>query len=151
MQVISLTKKDIKNILRLESESAPEKPDYAKYSTKELQDLFDNPEKCQAFGIYSDNELIGWSAYKWIRGNLYEITPVVVGKNYRGKGLGKALLEHAVKEVLSNHKDAEIFLTVYPQNLSALNLYLKNNFVVYDFKKDYYGLGADRLFLKYSK
>lgn len=151
MQVISLTKKDIENIRKLESESAPEKPDYVKYSPQELQDLFDNPEKCRAFGIYSDNELIGWSAYKWTRGNLYEITPVVVGKNYRGKGLGKALLEYAVKEVLNNHKDAEIFLTVYPQNLNALNLYLKNNFVVYDFKKDYYGPGADRLFLKYSK
>ncbi|MBI4004530.1 GNAT family N-acetyltransferase [Candidatus Roizmanbacteria bacterium] len=151
MQIISLTRKDIESILKLESESAPEKPDYIKYSPQELQDLFDNLEKCRAFGIYSDNELIGWSGYKWIRGNLYEITPVVVGKNYRGKGLGKALLEYAVKEVLRNHKDAEIFLTVYPQNLDALNLYLKNNFVVYDFKKDYYGQGADRLFLKHSK
>lgn len=151
MQAISLTGKDIKSILKLESESAPEKPNYAKYSPQEFQDLFDSPEKCLAFGIYSDNELIGWSAYKWVGDNFYEITPVVVGKNYRGKGLGKALLEHAVKEVLSNHKDAAIFLTVYPQNLNALNLYLKNNFVVYDFKKDYYGPGADRLFLKYSK
>lgn len=150
MQVINLTKKDIQNILRLESVSAPEKPDYVKYSEEELQDLFNKSQTWSVFGIYLDNELVGWSSYRKKNTNLYEISSVVVSKGHRGKGLGKALLTRAVKEILNNHNDAEIYLTVYPQNLNALVLYLKNNFVVYDFKKDYYGPGADRLFLKYT-
>lgn len=151
MQVINLTKKDIQNILKLESISAPEKPDYVKYSEEELQDLFNKSQTWSVFGIYSDDELVGWSSYRKKDKNLYEISSVVVDKDHRGKGLGKALLVHAAKEILNNHNGAEIYLTVYPQNLNALVLYLKNNFAVYDFKKDYYGAGADRLFLKYSK
>ncbi len=151
MKIITLSKKHIANIQKLERESAPEKPDYVKYTLEELQELFDNPEKCQVFGIYLGNELVAWSSYRWIKDNLYEFSSVVVHKNHRGKGMGKALLKYTAGEILNNHKDAEIYLTVYPQNFNALILYLKNNFLIYDFKKDYYGPGADRLFLKYSK
>lgn len=151
MQVIILTEQNIKDILELESESGPGEPYYADYSENELQDLFKKPEECQAFGIFENNKLIAWSTYRRKEDNLYAISSLVVSKDYRGKGLGKALLKHVIKAILDIHKDTEIYLTVYPQNLDALFLYLKNNFVIYDFKKDYYGPGADRLFLKYKK
>lgn len=149
MEIKRLESKDTENILSFESENAPEKPFYVKYTKKDLDDLFNDPQKCQAFGMYENDELIAWSAYRNEKENLYEVCSLVVDKKYRGKGLGKTLLNHVIQKALEDHKNAEIYLTVYPQNLDALFLYLKNNFVIYDFKKDYYGPGADRLFLKY--
>lgn len=42
----------------------------------------------------------------------------------------------------------EMYLTVSPKNTPALALYLKNGFEVFDSKKDVYGPGADRLYLR---
>lgn len=75
----------------------------------------------------------------------------MVSRKERGKGIGKNILRYVIANIKEKHPDSNIYLTVYPQNLPALFLYIKNGFLINDFKKDYYGKGAHRLFLNYSE
>ena len=45
-------------------------------------------------------------------------------------------------------KFTKIYLTVSPLNTGALLLYVKNGFVIFDYKPNVYGPGADRVFLE---
>lgn len=155
MDIQQLSKKNIPDILLLEKNHAPDKPLYAKYDEKALNFIFDNPETCRAYGIFENGKLIAWGCYrtKWKDDNLtqegtYEISSVVVDSNFRRKGIGKALLNKIIDEIKNNQEFKNIYLTVSPLNLGALLLYLKNGFLIYDFKKNVYGEGADRVYLK---
>jgi len=101
------------------------------------------------------DKLIAWGAYRtqYKDDNLtqketYEISSIVVDKNRRRKGMGKAILNKIIGEIKKNQQFRNIYLTVSPLNLGALFLYLKNGFVICNFKKDVYGPGADRVYLK---
>ena len=154
IQLLSFTDKD--NILKLEVESAPDSPYYYRYSNdvKALDYIFENPISSKAFGVYEKEKLIAWCAYrtKWNDDNSqedgqYEISSVVVDKSNRRKGIGNKLLKHSI-DYIRNHQDFKsIYLTVYPGNIPALIMYLQNGFIIYDFKKDVYGPGSDRLYL----
>lgn len=153
MEVIQLTKDRLKNILDLETSSAPDKPFYSKYDETALNFIFDNPTTCKAFGIFKDNKLIGWGCYRtqWkdenIKEGVYEISSIVVHKDFRQQGFGKLILNKIIEDIQTNQNFKEIYLTVYPKNLAPLFLYLKSGFIIYNYKKDVYGSGSDRLYL----
>ncbi len=153
MKLKILTKKDIDLIIELEKHSAPEKPHYARYDIKALSYIFENPNKCGAFGMFDDKKLIGWGAYRsnWKKNNkeseICEVSSIVVDKDYRRSGLGNTIL-NKILEVLKLKKLDKAFLTVSPLNVGALILYLKRGFLIYDFRKDIYGPGADRIYLE---
>ncbi|MDP3988245.1 MAG: N-acetyltransferase [Candidatus Levybacteria bacterium] len=148
MKTIVLTKADIDRIINFEREHAPESPIYQKYKVSDLMEIFDNP-RSSAFGMIEKDELIAWASYRLVN-DTFEMSSLVVHKNFRRKGIGKTLLDHAIKKLLEKEEKPFIYLTVYTENRDALILYLKNNFVIYDFKKNYYGEGSHRLFLKYN-
>ncbi|HWS83970.1 MAG TPA: hypothetical protein VN207_06895 [Ktedonobacteraceae bacterium] len=50
-----------------------------------------------------------------------------------------------VRQLSAHNK--EIFLTVSPLNFAALLLYLKNGFIISDYRRDVYGLGVDRVYM----
>lgn len=43
-----------------------------------------------------------------------------------------------------------IIATAYPKNVAITILFLKNGFVISDCKKDLYGPGADRVYMRYQ-
>lgn len=57
------------------------------------------------------------------------ISGLATGRGFRGKGIGTALLEHAVSFARKKGK-LEVELRVAARNLRALNLYKKHGFVV---------------------
>lgn len=153
MKIKELTREHITAIMVLEKDHAPDRPHYARYDKEALNFIFDNPKICHAYGIFGGDDLICWGAYRsgWSKDNLeegvYEISSIVVHTDYRRKGLGKMMLDKILKEIRRNQKYKKIYLTVSPLNLGALLLYLKNGFMIYDFKKNVYGEGADRIYL----
>ena len=154
MDLKELSKKNIQEILDLEKNHAPDTPHYSKYNEEALSFIFDNPKSCKAFGLYENSKLIGWGAYRtnWkdenVNNGIYEISSIVIHQSYRRKGLGQQMLKKIIEDIKKNQDFKEIYLTVYPQNLPPLLLYLKSNFVIYNYKKDVYGPGSDRVYLK---
>jgi len=153
MRLKKLTTRNIQQIIDLEARSAPDKPYYAKYDLEALNFLFDNPDKCGAIGIFDDKQLIGWGAYRtnWKkhtkeRGSC-EVSSIVVDISQRRKGLGSKILDGVLEEIKKNNSVKNVFLTVSPLNISALSLYIRYGFIIYDFRKDVYGPGADRVYL----
>lgn len=157
MDIKQLNHQNIKQIIDLESHSAPNVPHYKPYDEEALKFIFDNSKSCRAYGMFDGEKLIGWGAYRtnWSEYNkeegVYEISSIVIDKDYRRKGYGQQILDRIISEIKSNQSFNKIYLTVSPLNNGALILYLENNFVVYDYKKDIYGPGADRIFLEIKK
>lgn len=67
----------------------------------------------------------------------FEITNIVVKKNFRNNGVGNALLAELIKLAQINNKD-KIILEVNSTNLPAIKLYEKNGFKNIGFRKKYY-------------
>lgn len=153
MELKQLSHKDIPLIIALEQLNSPDKLLYKKYDEEALSYIFDNPEKCRAYGIFEENKLLGWGAYRngWSADNategVFEISSIVVDTTKRGQGIGKMLLDHITKEIQKNADFQKIYLTVSPLNVPALSLYIKNGFVIYDYKPNVYGKGAHRVYL----
>lgn len=154
MELLQLSNQNIKEILSLEKESAPDKPYYSKYDEEALRFIFDNPSKCKAFGMYEGNNLVGWGCYRtqWkdenIKDGVYEVSSIVVHASYRRKGIGQQILHKIIEDIKSIQDYKEIYLTVYPENIAPLFLYLKSGFIIYNYKKDVYGPGSDRIYLR---
>ncbi|MEI6326496.1 MAG: N-acetyltransferase [Candidatus Roizmanbacteria bacterium] len=157
MEICQLSSSNITEVLDLEKDNAPNKPYYSKYDIEALSFIFDNPKTCKAYGMYDNNILVGWGSYRtqWkdrnVRDGVYEVSTLVVRQSYRRQGIGKQLLHKIVDDIKKNQTYKEIYLTVYPENISALLLYLYNQFVIYNFKKDVYGPGSDRVYLHLKK
>lgn len=154
MELRQLKKENIPDILLLEKDHAPEKPYYSKYDEEALNFIFNNPKTCEAIGLFDNNKLIGWGSYRtnWHRHskeNGVEISSIVINKNYRRRGLGKKILNEIIVK-MKKRGIINIYLTVSPLNNDALLLYIKNGFVIYNYKKDVYGPGSDRLYLNFS-
>ena len=153
MEIKQLTSKNIQDILDLEKENAPRKPFYVAYTKEELDGLY-KEGKFFAFGLYDGEELIEWGSYEEKSPNEFEISSLVLNKRNRGKGLGKKMINYLIDEIHSSQPASQpasnIHLVVYPKNLPALLLYLNCGFVIYGYKKDYFGPGTDRLLLKLS-
>lgn len=154
MDIVPLTRQNIPDIIALEKDHAPDRPYYAKYDKKALSFIFDNPDICKAYGIFDKNKLIVWGAYRsqWSEYNseeegIYEISSIVVNADCRRRGLGNRLLDKLFSDIKKGKNFKRIYLTVSPKNIGALFLYLHNGFEIYDFKKDVYGPGSDRVYL----
>lgn len=153
MELHNLSIINIKDILDLERDNAPDKPHYSKYNDEALSFIFDNPKTCKAYGLFDNKKLVAWGCYRtqWkdenVQDGVYEISSIVVNKDYRRAGLGKQILYRIIEDIKKSQNYKEIYLTVYPGNLGALLLYLNTGFVIYNYKKDVYGPGSDRVYL----
>lgn len=148
MNIIQLDKTYIPQIIEFEKANSPTDGTYAPFSEEELIDYF-GKNRGVAYGLFDEEDkLKGWAGYMLFKDSEYEIGPIIVGKDLRGKGWGKKLLEISLKEVEALKKDNMIFLTVSPENIKALNLYLSYGFKIYDFQKNVYGPNTDRLFMR---
>lgn len=77
------------------------------------------------------------------------IYSIAVDADFRGKGLGRMLLEQAIK-IAREHDMAKITLEVNISNYPAIELYKKNGFAYISVKENYYHDGADALYMQLS-
>ncbi len=156
-KIEQLTKNDIDKIIEFEAQEAPPFPIYYAYDRKTLEkDLFGDKD-AKAYGVFDKDKLIGWAAYRSIEKDdgsdkgVYEMSGMVVAKKYRRRGIGLKLFKLRLDELLQKRDLKRIYATNYPKNTPIIVLYLTNGFVIYDYKKDLYGPGADRIYIKYEK
>jgi ribosomal protein S18 acetylase RimI-like enzyme len=60
---------------------------------------------------------------------------ICVGQEYVGRKIGSFLLDHTIQQAIEN-KCEQIDLSVYKDNLPAINLYKKFGFMVYNQNRD---------------
>ncbi|RUO19962.1 GNAT family N-acetyltransferase [Aliidiomarina iranensis] len=77
------------------------------------------------------------------------IMSALVAADYRGLGVGSALMGHALSH-LTDQGFSTIYLSVAPTNTGALKLYQKLGFVVLEQKDNYLGAGEHRLIMRYK-
>lgn len=157
IKIKKVTMKDIPHILELENHSAPKLPVYYGYDAEALEyHLFKNKD-AKVYGAFDGDKLVGWGAYRCSEKEdgsdkgVYEMCSLVVDKNYRRKGIGLQIFNTRLQELLKKENLTKIYATNYPKNTPIIMLYLSNGFVPYDYKKDVYGVGGDRLYLKYER
>ena len=76
----------------------------------------------------------------------YEITNIVVKKDYRKKGVGTLLLNNIIDYVKSSKK-RKIYLEVNTKNKSAIALYKKHGFIECGLRKKYYNNTDDAILM----
>jgi ribosomal protein S18 acetylase RimI-like enzyme len=157
IKLVELTKNDIDKILDLEAQSALQLPVYYPYDREALDSYIFQNKDAKAYGAFDGDKLVGWSAFSCREKSdgtdkgFYEMCGIVVDAKYRRQGIGKKLFNIRLQELLKKEAVIKIYATNYPKNIPILLLYLTNGFVVYDYKKDVYGPGGDRVYVKYDK
>lgn len=83
--------------------------------------------------------------------NSAHVIDIAIHKDYRGKGLAKALFKHLLKE-LDNEEDeySHLTLEVDCTNTNAMILYLHFGFIPVGFISGYYENGNDALYMRYN-
>jgi ribosomal protein S18 acetylase RimI-like enzyme len=82
--------------------------------------------------VVEKGEVIGFA-------NLYDVQPgqwafignVVVAKDYRGRGIGRLLVAHMIRQAFEIHNVKEVRISVFNSNTPALLLYKGMNFIPY--------------------
>jgi ribosomal protein S18 acetylase RimI-like enzyme len=154
MEVCQLSANNIEEIMKFEQNHAPDKPLYARATREDLEHVFANNHICGSYGIYDQEKLVAHGAYQ-SQGDeyssreegIYEICGIVVHSLYRGKGLGKKIVTTVRNEICNNQKYKEMYLAVSPLNVAALVLYLKNGFIISDYRRNVDGPSVDRVYM----
>ncbi len=94
------------------------------------------------YKVFVQKKLAGYCGYER-RKNEDEIMGLLVLKPFRNMGVGDLMLNKMLNDLKSIHK---IKLSTSPKNTVAIQLYLKNGFVITE-KKDNYWQGQPRLIL----
>lgn len=96
------------------------------------------------FMILMDEEVIGAILYDVENDGSIYLSGIVVAAAYQGRGYSKL----AMREFLEKMMERKIHLTVHPDNLSAVKLYLGAGFTVVERKDNCYGDGEPRLVME---
>ena len=89
-------------------------------------------------GYFINNQLVGFIHVN----KLYEtmdVVNIVINPDYRNKGIATSLLNYSI-----NYFDDinSVMLEVNENNVAAISLYKKNNFIVINKRNNYYGSDA---------
>jgi len=83
-------------------------------------------------------KVVGFAFFRKIHAKLWELTLIGVLEDYRGMGIGRRIMEEALKMM-----DGEIYLHVQTSNLVAIGLYEKFGFVKDRLIRGFYSDGSD--------
>ena len=147
MIIIKLTKHDTEDYRNIRLEALYNNPDsfgtmYHEEAIKTI-DNFRNriPVDNNNFilGCYEDKELIGIVAFHQesrikVRHKAY-IRSMYVKQEYRGKGIGKLLLNELIERAKAINEIEVLLLDVVTNNISAKQLYLSFGFKIYGIEK----------------
>ena len=128
--VREMTESDIKDIAELEKECFSEP-----WSENSLRDELTN-ETARFYVLRDGEDLLGYIGANNICNEVY-ITNVAVNSKYRGKGYGKILVNHLIKQ---SEAERAFFITleVRKSNENAIALYEKCGFKLIGERKNFY-------------
>ena len=90
--------------------------------------------------IWEENKIVAYSIiYNAI--DCYELLEIAVDENYRNKGFANKLIDKLPS-------DMDIFLEVSENNINAIKLYKKNNFIELARRKKYYLDNSDAIVMR---
>ncbi len=111
--------------------------DVKKYPEEKWRKQLEQSQKRDgAFYLFAfDGEkVIGMNGAYWVKKpvikHIAEVFGVFVNPNYRGKGIGKRLMEGVILEIKKNHQFTKIKLGVNAENIPAFKLYESFNLKV---------------------
>lgn len=96
--------------------------------------------------IKSDEKVAGYSLIVPLDGSRATLMSLLIGKSFQGQGLGRILLEQAIKSAAESSWNT-LELSVAPDNAAAIKLYKQAGFSVIETIQDYLGPGEDRLIM----
>ncbi len=137
------TQEDIDQIIEIEKESFKD-PWTKENFEKELKLKFSHFFVCKEL-----SEVIGYIVF-WTIEDEGHIMNTAVKKEYRGKGIGKILLNHII-EFSKTKNIKQIFLEVREKNLIAKKLYSAFGFEPIQLRKNFYGNENGILMMKKLK
>jgi len=88
--------------------------------------------KDKIYVIELDDSVIGCFALKDISYHSIEICRLFILKEFRRKGIGKKVIEYAIKTAKSRKLNGFIFATVNGKNTTSMNFFKKNGFKIID-------------------
>jgi len=136
MEIRRITLDDLDRVFELLNVLYENKLKYEKF--KEIYKLKLNDENSYYIVAIEENKIIGILTSE-LQVKLHRakkqsfIEDLIVDKDYRNKGIGKALLQNAVEYAKNN--DCEVVeLTSYIKNENAHRFYENNNFIKHSYK-----------------
>ena len=100
------------------------------FGKDELRTLIENPAS-QLFLLHADSEIVGMltlGRYTSPTGVKVWVGDVVVKSDYRGEGLGRRLVDHAIEYCKANYAPCTLMLTSNPARVAANELYRTSGF-----------------------
>lgn len=101
-----------------------------RFGEEELREIIENPAS-QLFIMRDDKQVIGMltlGRYASPTGTKTWVEDVVVHKEYRGKDLGRKLINHAIDYCRQHYAPCTLMLTSNPMRVSANALYRSSGF-----------------------
>lgn len=139
MLIENMTKEHLPDILKVEQESFSHP-----WTEKMFLEEFNG--KFSIYRVAVENEKAVGYMGMWILADEGHITNVAVGKSYRGKGIGAALVEDFIHT--AEEKDlAFLTLEVRVSNKAAIALYEKYGFLEVGRRKKYYENTEDAILM----
>ncbi len=108
-------------------------------SVAQVKELYE-ARKDFTVATYHDKVIGFANLYDYLEGQYVFIGNVVIDEKYRGKGYGKALVNHMIA-LASAYKLPEIRISVFSDNTAALLLYTEFGFELYEAKEEKNYLG----------
>jgi ribosomal-protein-alanine N-acetyltransferase len=129
---------DIPTIVEIENASFP-----APWTENAFRHEIENPRAYFFVAVAEDGAVMGYYDM-WLYSGEGHLLNICVAPEYRRKGLGRMLLEHALATA-GTAGVHEIYLEVRPSNEAAINLYVKYGFKELEVRRGYYQNGEDAL------
>lgn len=123
----SVTKKNIKEIAQLSVSNS-------QLGTVEtVIECFNEAQECATWRPYAigyNGEYIGFTMYGEFT-DPYQVwfDRFFIDEKYQGKGYGKAVISIILEKIVKEYSCKEIYLSVYPYNIPAINLYKYIGFI----------------------
>ncbi len=150
MAILDLTYGDLDDIIILQRES-----DFVDGWAKNILLKSLDDANYVGFGYFEHLKLVGYICFNCVYGSV-DLDMLLVHKDFRRKGIAKALIERMEKHILDNKwkllekgKDKlPVFLEVRESNISAINLYSSFNYEKISLRKKYYMDGENAVIMK---
>ena len=142
MMIFELRLSDLNQMAKIEAENFT-KP----WSYKTLYYEVILNQKSYFYGAFIDDFLVGYLGF-WQMDDNIDIINVAVCKKHQQEGIGSLLFEH-LDEIINDLNVKTISLEVRVNNIAALKLYEKNDFIILRKIKNYYpDTGDDAYFMQ---
>jgi ribosomal-protein-alanine N-acetyltransferase len=129
LKIDKITDFYLEQIIQIENQSH-----ITPWSKDVLQSCFN--DRYFVYGLIVDNELLGYAIYSFVLDEA-ELQNIAILPSAQGKGLGKQLLTHSLKQ-LHQHEIKKVFLEVRVSNKIAINLYKSVGFNDDFIRRNYY-------------